>query len=71
MNAGTLILGFGGTVPNGGDSSGIGPAAGGVFLLLVGIVLLVVGTGRRSRWGAVGLILWGACLVVPAAVAMA
>jgi hypothetical protein len=71
MNAGMPILAFGGTVPNGGDSSGIGTLAGGVFLLLVGVVLLVAGSGRGSRLGAVGLILWAACLIIPAAVEMA
>ena len=61
MNAGTGILGYGGTVSN--DS--VDTVVGGALLLLVGLAILAVGGSRSSRLGAVGLLLWGACLVIP------
>lgn len=66
MDAGRTVLAFGETIQNGG-SNGLDTLMGGVMLLLVGVVLLAVGSGRPSRLGAVGLILWGACLVIPVA----
>jgi len=37
---------------------------------VVGLVVLAVGGSRLSRLGAAGLMLWGACLVVPAVAGM-
>jgi hypothetical protein len=68
MNASTGILAAAGAAPTG---DAIGTIAGGAMLLLIGLAVLVVGDSRPSRLGAVGLMLWGACLVVPIAAGLA
>jgi hypothetical protein len=68
MNAGTGILVAAGTVRAGDDW--METVAGGVMLVVVGLVVLAVGGSRLSRLGAAGLMLWGACLVVPAVAGM-
>ena len=67
MQAGLVTLGYGGTVPNGG----LDTIAGGITLLVAGLVVLLASSSRAYRVGAAGLILWGACLVIPIAIGRA
>ena len=65
MTVGARVLGFADTIPN--SSSRLDTISGGVMLLLVGIAVFIMGNSRPSRWGALGLMLWGAILVIPVA----
>lgn len=64
MDAGAGILVTAGIAPT---DDALGTIVGGAILLAVGLAMLVVGGSRPSRLGAVGLMLWGACLVIPIA----
>jgi len=69
MNTGAGISLAAGTVPAGDSSAAT--IVGGAMLLAVGLALLVVSGGRLSRLGGIGLIVWGAFLVIPVAAGLA
>jgi len=69
MNAGAGIAVAAGTVP--AADSALGTIVGGAMLLVIGLALLVVSGSRLARLGGVGLIVWGAFLVIPVAAGLA